>query len=176
MVSFSCLCVWWIYRSEESEERKLSRKKSTTLDQYLSVTDNWKNRHFLWLVDGKVNGNDCKWWIQYQWNQSWKIIVQLKFISFRSSLPSFQTTINGTCSFVFIYIFTIASYLPTPFFLFSFLYFSLQPSQKTFRTKRTLAVKLKQNKPIPHWIRLRTDSTIRYNAKRRHWRRTKLGI
>eukprot|EP01036_Dinobryon_divergens_P025551 gene25551-34109_t len=33
------------------------------------------------------------------------------------------------------------------------------PSQKTFRTKRTLAVKLKQNKPIPHWIRLRTDST-----------------
>ena len=51
-----------------------------------------------------------------------------------------------------------------------------QPSQKTFRTKRTLAVKLKQNKPIPHWIRLRTGSTIRYNAKRRHWRRTKLGI
>ncbi|KAG5184411.1 ribosomal protein L39e [Tribonema minus] len=50
------------------------------------------------------------------------------------------------------------------------------PSHKTFRTKRTLAVKLKQNRPIPNWIRLRTDNTIRYNAKRRHWRRTKLGL
>eukprot|EP01039_Chlorochromonas_danica_P000248 gene248-267_t len=50
------------------------------------------------------------------------------------------------------------------------------PSQKSFRTKRTLAVKQKQNKPIPHWIRLRTGNTIKYNAKRRHWRRTKLGI
>ena len=51
-----------------------------------------------------------------------------------------------------------------------------QPSHKTFRTKRTLAVKQKQNKPIPQWFRMRTDSTIRYNNKRRHWRRTKLGI
>ncbi|XP_018720186.2 60S ribosomal protein L39-1-like [Eucalyptus grandis] len=31
-------------------------------------------------------------------------------------------------------------------------------------------------RPIPHWIRMRTDNTIRYNAKRRHWRRTKLGF
>jgi large subunit ribosomal protein L39e len=38
---------------------------------------------------------------------------------------------------------------------------SLQPSQKSFRTKRTLAVAQKQNKPIPHWIRLRTDNTIK---------------
>lgn len=37
----------------------------------------------------------------------------------------------------------------------------LQPSQKTFRTKRTLAKKLKQNRPIPYWIRLRTGNTIR---------------
>lgn len=51
-----------------------------------------------------------------------------------------------------------------------------QPSQKTFRTKRTLAKKQKQNRPIPYWTRLRTGNTIRYNAKRRHWRRTKLGI
>ena len=93
-----------------------------------------------------------------------------------------------------------------------------QPSQKTFRTKRTLAKKANQNRPIPYWIRLRTGNTIRcvgllwwwfggvglrfvigcliarrlcvranifglatpdddrYNAKRRHWRRTKLGI
>ncbi|CAK9236622.1 unnamed protein product [Sphagnum troendelagicum] len=50
------------------------------------------------------------------------------------------------------------------------------PSQKTFRIKKKLAKKMKQNRPIPHWIRMRTDNTIRYNAKRRHWRRTKLGL
>ncbi|CAM9194398.1 unnamed protein product [Discosporangium mesarthrocarpum] len=50
------------------------------------------------------------------------------------------------------------------------------PSHKTFRTKQTLAKKMKQNRPIPHWIRMRTDNRIRYNAKRRHWRRTKLGL
>nr|XP_027103163.1 60S ribosomal protein L39-like [Coffea arabica] len=33
-----------------------------------------------------------------------------------------------------------------------------------------------QNRPIPYWICMRTDNTIRYNAKRRHWRRTKLGF
>lgn len=36
-----------------------------------------------------------------------------------------------------------------------------QPSQKTFRTKRTLAKKANQNRPIPYWIRLRTGNTIR---------------
>ena len=66
---------------------------------------------------------------------------------------------------------------------------------KTFRIKRKLAKKQKQNRPIPQWIRcvemkdniylfltlvtysrMRTGNTIRYNAKRRHWRRTKLGL
>lgn len=47
------------------------------------------------------------------------------------------------------------------------------PSNKTFRTKIKLAKAAKQNRPIPQWIRLRTDNTIKYNAKRRHWRRTK---
>ena len=56
------------------------------------------------------------------------------------------------------------------------LIFSHQPSQKTFRTKRTLAKKQRQNRPLPQWIRLRTDNTVKYNAKRRHWRRTKLGL
>jgi Ribosomal protein L39E len=56
------------------------------------------------------------------------------------------------------------------------LYQPIQPSQKTFRTKRTLAKKQRQNRPLPQWIRLRTDNTIKYNAKRRHWRRTKLGL
>ncbi|KAF5961493.1 hypothetical protein HYC85_002702 [Camellia sinensis] len=50
------------------------------------------------------------------------------------------------------------------------------PSHKTFMIKKKLAKKMRQNRPIPHWIRMRTDNTIRYNAKRRHWRRTKLGI
>ena len=50
------------------------------------------------------------------------------------------------------------------------------PSHKSTRTKTKLAKKAKQNRPIPQWIRLRTGNTIRYNAKRRHWRRTKLGI
>ncbi|CAN0193349.1 unnamed protein product, partial [Ectocarpus fasciculatus] len=36
-----------------------------------------------------------------------------------------------------------------------------QPSHKTFRTKVTLGKKMKQNRPIPQWIRLRTDNTIR---------------
>ena len=89
----------------------------------------------------------------------------------------------------------------------------VQPSHKTFKIKKILAKKQRQNRPIPQWIRLRTDNTVksvhththahtahtagqaavgvqrcslvvvcglycdgRYNSKRRHWRRTKLGI
>jgi large subunit ribosomal protein L39e len=51
-----------------------------------------------------------------------------------------------------------------------------QPSQKTFKIKKILGKKQKQNRPIPQWIRMKTGNTIRYNAKRRHWRRTKLNI
>ncbi|XP_028223285.1 60S ribosomal protein L39-like [Glycine soja] len=50
------------------------------------------------------------------------------------------------------------------------------PSHKTFRIKKKLAKKMRQNRPIPYWIRMRTDNTIRFNAKPRHWRRTKLGF
>ncbi|KAH3884976.1 hypothetical protein DPMN_008962 [Dreissena polymorpha] len=49
-------------------------------------------------------------------------------------------------------------------------------AHKTFRTKMKLARKQKQNRPIPQWVRMKTGNTIRYNAKRRHWRRTKLKI
>ncbi|RKP32536.1 hypothetical protein METBISCDRAFT_12162 [Metschnikowia bicuspidata] len=49
-------------------------------------------------------------------------------------------------------------------------------ANKSFKTKQKLAKAAKQNRPLPHWIRLKTDNTIRYNAKRRHWRRTKLNI
>eukprot|EP00310_Coccolithus_braarudii_P020292 CAMPEP_0183352720 /NCGR_PEP_ID=MMETSP0164_2-20130417/30026_1 /TAXON_ID=221442 /ORGANISM="Coccolithus pelagicus ssp braarudi, Strain PLY182g" /LENGTH=51 /DNA_ID=CAMNT_0025525235 /DNA_START=23 /DNA_END=178 /DNA_ORIENTATION=- len=48
------------------------------------------------------------------------------------------------------------------------------PSQKSFKIKKILAKKKRQNRPIPQWIRMRTGNKIRYNAKRRHWRRTKL--
>ncbi|KAJ1954188.1 60S ribosomal protein L39 [Linderina pennispora] len=50
------------------------------------------------------------------------------------------------------------------------------PSQKTFNIKRKLGKKAKQNRPIPTWFRFKSDTTIRYNAKRRHWRRTKLNL
>uniref|UniRef100_A0A2K6K0K2 Ribosomal protein L39 n=3 Tax=Colobinae TaxID=9569 RepID=A0A2K6K0K2_RHIBE len=49
-------------------------------------------------------------------------------------------------------------------------------SHKTFRIKRFLAKKQKQNCPIPQWIRMKTGNKIRYNSKRKHWRRTKLGL
>ena len=34
---------------------------------------------------------------------------------------------------------------------------------------------LKQNKPIPQWVRMKSENKnkLRYNYKRRHWRRTK---
>ncbi|WZZ82687.1 hypothetical protein YC2023_103259 [Brassica napus] len=37
-----------------------------------------------------------------------------------------------------------------------------QPSHKSFMIKKKLAKKMRQNRPIPHWIRLRTDNTIRF--------------
>ncbi|KAJ5214704.1 Aminoglycoside phosphotransferase [Penicillium cf. viridicatum] len=53
---------------------------------------------------------------------------------------------------------------------------SPSPSNKTFRTKQKLAKAQRQNRPIPQWIRLRTGNTIRYNAKRRHWRKSTLKV
>ncbi|CAL9731638.1 large ribosomal subunit protein eL39 [Monosporozyma unispora] len=50
------------------------------------------------------------------------------------------------------------------------------PAQKSFITKQKLAKAKKQNRPLPQWIRLRTNNKVRYNAKRRNWRRTKLNI
>ncbi|KAM4854680.1 large ribosomal subunit protein eL39-like [Thomomys bottae] len=38
---------------------------------------------------------------------------------------------------------------------------------KTFRIKRFLAKKQKQNHLIPQWIQMKTDNTIRYSSKRR---------
>ncbi|XP_059998798.1 large ribosomal subunit protein eL39-like [Lagenorhynchus albirostris] len=55
-------------------------------------------------------------------------------------------------------------------------------SHKTFRIKRFPVKKQKQNRPIPQWIQMKTGNKIRaslvaqYDSKRRHWRRTKLGL
>merc|ERR1712131_7320 len=46
-------------------------------------------------------------------------------------------------------------------------------AHKELRKKLILAKKQKQNRPVPNWVRYRTGNTIKYNAKRRHWRRTK---
>ncbi|KAL9259256.1 Large ribosomal subunit protein eL39x-like protein [Drosera capensis] len=35
------------------------------------------------------------------------------------------------------------------------------PSHKTFMIKKKLAKKMRQNRPIPYWIRMRTGNTIR---------------
>nr|XP_055243034.1 60S ribosomal protein L39-like [Gorilla gorilla gorilla] len=51
-----------------------------------------------------------------------------------------------------------------------------ESSHKTFRTKRFLAKKQKQNRLILQWIWMKTGNKIRYNSKRRHWRRRKLGL
>lgn len=49
-------------------------------------------------------------------------------------------------------------------------------SHKTSRSKRFLAKKTRQNRPIPHWIWAETSNTTRHNSKRRHWRGTRLGL
>lgn len=43
---------------------------------------------------------------------------------------------------------------------------SLQPSNKTFKVKRLLGKKVKQNRPIPNWFRFKTDTDIRYDNLR----------
>ncbi|KHN75539.1 60S ribosomal protein L39 [Toxocara canis] len=53
---------------------------------------------------------------------------------------------------------------------------SAMAAHKTFIIKRKLAKKAKQNRPLPQWARMKTGNKIRYNAKRRHWRRTKLKL
>jgi len=60
----------------------------------------------------------------------------------------------------------------------SYVWLSLLPmmsSHKTLRVKQFLAKKQKQNCPIPQWIQTKT-SKIRDNSKKRHWRKTKLGL
>ncbi|XP_035865153.1 60S ribosomal protein L39-like [Phyllostomus discolor] len=50
------------------------------------------------------------------------------------------------------------------------------PSYKTFKITSFLAKKQKQNQPILQWIPMKTGNRTRYNSKKRHWRRTNLGL
>ncbi|EZG56485.1 ribosomal protein L39 [Gregarina niphandrodes] len=49
-------------------------------------------------------------------------------------------------------------------------------SIKTLALKVKLAKKAKQNRPLPHFLRTIPGYKIRWNNKRRHWRRTKLNV
>ena len=52
----------------------------------------------------------------------------------------------------------------------------IQGAHKTLIIKKRLAKAQRQNRPLPNWFRYKTDNKIRYNAKRRNWRRTKLSV
>ncbi|XP_036686802.1 60S ribosomal protein L39-like [Balaenoptera musculus] len=54
--------------------------------------------------------------------------------------------------------------------------FLTRSTHKIFRIKRFLAKKQNRIVPIPQWIWMKTRNKIKYNSKRRHWRRTKLGL
>ncbi|XP_032728397.1 60S ribosomal protein L39-like [Lontra canadensis] len=49
-------------------------------------------------------------------------------------------------------------------------------SYQTFRVKQFLAKKQKQNCPIPQQIEMKTGNKIRYDSKRKYWRRSKPGL
>ena len=49
-------------------------------------------------------------------------------------------------------------------------------ANKSLRLKKRLGKAQKSNRQMPNWIRMRTDNKVRYNYKRRHWRRTKLNL
>ncbi|KAM9050137.1 large ribosomal subunit protein eL39-like [Megaptera novaeangliae] len=54
--------------------------------------------------------------------------------------------------------------------------FLTRSTHKIFRIKRLLAKKQNRIVPIPQWIWMKTRNKIKYYSKRRHWRRTKLGL
>ncbi|XP_044768690.1 ribosomal protein eL39-like 2 [Mirounga angustirostris] len=49
-------------------------------------------------------------------------------------------------------------------------------SHKTFRIQWFLTKKQKQDCPILQWIQMKPGKKIWYDSKRRHWRRTQLGL
>ncbi len=49
-------------------------------------------------------------------------------------------------------------------------------SIKAFRAKVKRAKLMRQNRPLPQWFRMKTNTKVRYKGKRRHGRRTKAKI
>lgn len=49
-------------------------------------------------------------------------------------------------------------------------------AHKSLRMKKKLGKQIRNNRQMPNWYRLKSDTTMRYNMKRRNWRRTKLGF
>ncbi|KAJ2779498.1 60S ribosomal protein L39 [Coemansia javaensis] len=50
------------------------------------------------------------------------------------------------------------------------------PSNKTFRVKRVLGKKTKQNRQMPAWFRAKGTVKRAYSFKRRNWRHSKIGL
>lgn len=49
-------------------------------------------------------------------------------------------------------------------------------SSKNLELKKKLGKFKKKNRALPTWVRLKKDSNIRYNSKRRNWRKKKLKL
>lgn len=49
-------------------------------------------------------------------------------------------------------------------------------AHKSGPRKIRLMKKVKQNSSVPAWIILKTKRTVRTNPKKRHWRRTDVGV
>ncbi|PKI65881.1 hypothetical protein CRG98_013701 [Punica granatum] len=65
------------------------------------------------------------------------------------------------------YLLSVALVFDSPLRLLSITLVSDSPSSslsRTFRIKKKLAKKMRQNRPIPHWIHMRTDNTIRFQV------------
>jgi large subunit ribosomal protein L39e len=49
-------------------------------------------------------------------------------------------------------------------------------AHKSLIIKKRLGKKERENRPLANWFRYKTDNKIRYNAKRRNWRKIKLKV
>lgn len=65
---------------------------------------------------------------------------------------------NGGKFFLFVFLIKCFEYIEILNVRYFFLH---QAAHKSFRIKQKLAKKLKQNRSVPQWVRLRTGNTIR---------------
>jgi large subunit ribosomal protein L39e len=42
--------------------------------------------------------------------------------------------------------------------------------------KKKLGKEIKKNRPLPNWYRFKKNNKIKFNMKRRNWRKTKLKL